>query len=201
MMDDDLTFYVRPDRGDWRLRMPRPDQMEEMFFEVEAKLDEYAHVGISGREGNNRVLEYGSECARYMRMLCYNTARFPLSVRCDRLDGVSDFDANLQLLRHGMPSYIFSRYAQGQDETQAAGGCSLTRTHDSHAAEILLLAELHPHQVRVVEKHNKTGGEFGHRTEAVISWRGALREGILMLAAAAEAERLAATAAMQETEA
>ncbi len=174
LLDDDLTFYVRTDRDDWHLRTPTEEDMVEMFQEVEWKLDDYAHVGVSGREGNNREERYGVECVRYMRLLAYSPAKFPDWVRADRLDGMSDFDLNLQLLRAGLPSYTFYRYAQGQPGTQTAGGCSLNRTHETHDREVALMCEMHPGLVRPTLKKNRGGGDFGTRSEVEVSWKRAL---------------------------
>lgn len=174
LMDDDLSFLWRRDPTDWRLTVPPPDALERMFAEVEAALDRYAHVGISGREGNNRVRSHSEECTRYMRVLCYNTAMFPDRTVVDRLDGMSDFDTCLQLLRAGLQSLVYFGWAQGQGHTQAPGGCAVYRTHDSHTAEVLALCELHPGLVVPVQKQNRGGGAFGIRDEVQVAWKQAL---------------------------
>jgi hypothetical protein len=109
-----------------------------------------------------------------MRLLAYNTAMWPDHIICDRLDGMSDFDTNMQLLRAGLPSTVFYRYAQGQRSTQSPGGCSLYRTSDSHAAEVAGLCELHPGLVTPRYKRNVSGGLFGHRDEVTVAWQLAL---------------------------
>jgi TET-Associated Glycosyltransferase len=174
LLDDDLSFYWRVDPADWHLTTPPPHALEQMFREVEDALDSYAHVGISGREGQNREPAYAVECTRYMRFLAYNTAMWPEHITCDRLDGMSDFDTNMQLLRAGLPSRVFYRWAQGQRSTQTPGGCSLYRTHDTHAAEVASLCELHPGLVTPRYKVNKSGGVFGHRDEVTVGWQLAL---------------------------
>jgi hypothetical protein len=178
LLDDDLTFYVRSVRTDWRLRMPTDEDMLDLFHEIDWKLDDYAHVGVSGREGNNREERYGVECVRYMRVLAYNTAMFPADVRADHINGMSDFDVNLQLLRRGLPSYVFFRYAQGQSMTQAEGGCAINRTHETHNAEVDWMVAANPGLVRRTEKKNKTGGDFGTRAEVIVAWKRALDYGV-----------------------
>lgn len=177
LLDDDLSFYVRPRRGDWHLRQPTEAQLLEMFQEIEFKLDDYAHVGVSGREGNNREEKYGVECSRYMRLLAYNYKLWPDGIQCDRVNGMSDFDTALQLLRAGRPSYVFFRYAQGQPATQTPGGCALNRTIETHTAEVERMLQLHPGLVSRREKKNKGGGDFGTRPELTIEWKRALDHG------------------------
>ncbi len=174
LMDDDLTWYWRKDPKDWHLTAPPAWAMEQMFQEIDEALDTYAHVGISGREGQNREPSYAVENTRYMRCLCYNTALWPTHIVCSRLDGVSDFDTNLQLLRAGLPNKVFYRWAQGQRSTQSPGGMSGQRTHDSHTAEVLALCELHPGLVVPTQKFNRSGGAFGTRDEVQVAWKQAL---------------------------
>jgi hypothetical protein len=174
LLDDDLTLYRRQQRDHWHLVECTDRDAEEMFEEIEQKLDDYAHVGVAGREGHNHARGYGVECVRYMRILAYNSRLWPAHVRSDRVSGMSDFDVNLQLLRAGLPSYVFSRYGQGQGSTQAPGGCALNRTHETHDREVDLLVAMHPGLVRKVRKQNRSGGEFGDRSEVVVSWKMAL---------------------------
>lgn len=178
LLDDDLDFYIRRDPTDWRLSTPTDEELEGMFDQVEVKLQQgYMHVGVSGREGNNRVMDYGVECTRYMRLLAYRTD-MPDECIAGRVDGMSDFDLNLQLLRRGLPSYVFYRYAQGQPGTQSPGGCSLNRNLESHEREIDKMVAWHAPHVRKRWKENKTGGEFGSRPEVTISWKRAYQEGL-----------------------
>lgn len=174
LMDDDLGFLWREDPARWQLTVPPGWAIEQMFSEIDRALDDYVHVGVSGREGNNRVGEYSVECTRYMRLLAYDTSRLPLDVVVDRLDGMSDFDTNLQLLRRGLPSLVFYRWAQGQGSTQSPGGCATYRTHDTHSAEVAAMLELHPGLVTPVQKRNRSGGEFGVRDEVQVAWKLAL---------------------------
>lgn len=174
LLDDDLDFYWRPDPDDWHLHTPGPRELEQMFEEIEAALDDYAHVGVSGREGNNRILYYATESTRYMRVLAYNTQLIPEDIPIGRIHGMSDFDLNLCLLRAGLPSKVFYRWAQGHKSTQTPGGCSITRNHQTHSDEIDQMLVWHDGFVRARIKENKTGGEFGKRRELTIYWKKAL---------------------------
>lgn len=172
LLDDDLLFYWRPDPNDWHLRYPPPGVIDKIFEEVDEMLDSYAHVSVSPREGNNRIPDYWVQNIRYMRFLGYNTALFPRDVESGRVCGMSDFDLALQLLRRGCRSNVCFRYAQDQKGgTQAPGGCSLNRTHDTHNAEIDRMLEWHKGFVKEREKKNKTGGAFGTRRELTIYWQ------------------------------
>lgn len=171
MLDDDLTFLYRKDPPAWHLGTYDRNDALEPFQVLEEMLENYTHASISGREGNNHVSDEIAENVRYMRVLGYNTANFPRHVRMDRVNGMSDFDTNLQLLRAGHASGVNFWYAQGQGATQQPGGCSLNRTHDTHSAEIKKMTEMHPGLVRVRLKQNKGGGEFGTREELTIAWK------------------------------
>lgn len=173
LLDDDLLFYWRPNSDDWHLRYPPPRKIDDIFDEVEERLEDYAHVSVSAREGNNRIPDYWMDNTRYMRFLAYNTRLFPrhTGVEIGRVDGMSDFDLNLQLLRAGCPSSTCFRYAQDQPGTQTPGGCSLNRTNKTHEEEIRKMVGWHGEFVKTRQKKNKTGGEFGTRTELTIYWK------------------------------
>lgn len=178
LLDDDLNFYQRRHADDWHLRsIDGQPEVEDMFRWVETTLDHYAHVGVSGREGNNRVQQLAAESTRYMRLLAYRLPAATAAIH-GRVDGMSDFDVNLQLLRSGLPSAVSYYWAQGQRGTQTPGGCALSRTHASHEAEIDKMVGWHGEFVSKRLKVNKTGGDFGTRTELTIYWKKALEAGI-----------------------
>lgn len=173
MLDDDLHFYTRVSRADWHLRYSTPEQVRDAVSWVENALDSYAHAGISAREGNNRLKDDPVLATRPLRALAYRTEDFN-SLEHGRVDIMEDFDVTLQLLYRGQPNAVSSFYAQAQTQTQDTGGCSDYRTHEVHAASVKKMAELHPGIVRLREKKNKSGGEFGSRLEATIYWKKAL---------------------------
>jgi len=170
MLDDDLEFYRRKQPGHWALRVTLENELRVLLERIGKALDTYAHVGVSGREGNNRMPEPHVENTRYMRLLAYRTEEY-LACTHPLVNFVEDFDANLQMLRKGMPSLVITDWAQGQKGTQTPGGCSLARTHARQEESVKALAARHPGFVRLREKHNKSGGEFGHRTESTIYWK------------------------------
>jgi len=174
LLDDDLSISVRRDPTDYHLKVATVDEVVECFEAVEDLLDRYAHVSVSGREGQNRMSPEESLPlfnGRYMRFLAYNVKLFPDRDMCGRVDGMSDFDLNLQLLRAGCESAMVTRWAQGHKGTQTPGGCAEQRTLEKHAAEVDFMVESHAPFVKAVYKNDKTGGEFGKRKEVFIQWK------------------------------
>lgn len=183
MLDDDLRFTARHGLDDPRLYLASNRDISGMLILVARLLDLYAHVCIGPRQFNNKYStaeppsgakvephKYpGYPLGRPLRALAYRKWPF---VKCKhgRVDIMEDFDVTLQLLEQGYQNYIITEYAQDQVQTQLPGGCSDYRTHELHAANVRKLAKLHPKSVKIVEKANKTGGEFGKRIEAMIFW-------------------------------
>lgn len=174
MLDDDLKLLTRADAEGVKLRGQSTHDTAQMLYYVREALSDHAHVGVSTREGNNRVGPGGwllrAECTRTLRALAYRTEDF---LRCEhgRVPVMEDFDVNLQLLRRGLSNANLFFWSQDQAQTQAPGGCSVYRTKESHEAAARRLAELHPGLVKLRQKENKTGGEFGSRTEVTIFWK------------------------------
>lgn len=188
MLDDDVWFYTRTthDPKDAHLEYSKPEQVNAMILGVSQALEHYAHVGISAREGNNRLDQQvkvsdwtvtAKECTRTLRALAYQTSEF-LACEHGRVEVMEDFDVNLQLLERGLPNLNIAHWAQGQRQTNAPGGCSGYRSHEVQDQSARRLAELHPGLVALRQKNNKSGGEFGQRTEVTIYWQKAYRQGL-----------------------
>ena len=169
-------FYIRKSDNDWHLRYLEPDEYPALFGLLDVWLDDYAHVGVSAREGNNRVEKLAVENTRYMRVLGYNLDKFD-GVELGRVEVMEDFDINLQLLRQGKPSKVSYYYAQGQKSSNAAGGCSEWRTIDVHNAGAERLHSLHPEFVKVVEKETKTAWDGLARKDVNVQWKRAFASG------------------------
>ena len=183
MMDDDIRFLVRRSPETWQLRGTQPHEVDTLLIHVERWLDTHAHVGVSAREGNNRIGvgddTLVAENTRTLRFLAYRTEDF-LSVQHGRVEVMEDFDVNLQLLKRRRPNVNIHYWAQGQKMTNAPGGCSTYRSHEVHERSAHRLAELHPGLVRLRQKENKTDREgFGTRTEVTIQWKKAFETGVV----------------------
>ena len=182
--DDDLKFAYREfwDLGDTKLtHCNHSSQLEIMFALLETKLDEYAHVGISARSGNNNVLpkEDGSY-STITRMMCLTGYQTEKAMMCEhnRVKCRSDFDLHLQLLRFGFPNWVSYDYCHDQPGSNTEGGCSVFRDADMLKEEAEHLAELHPGFVNVVEKKTKADwGVGGVRTDTIIYWKKAFEKG------------------------
>lgn len=181
MVDDDVRFVRRASASATGLVKCNTSDTDHMWDYVASSLDGYAHVGISARQGNNNmgvgawhaVVE---ENTRTLRVLCYRTKDF-LKAQHGRVPVMEDFDVNLQLLRMGLPNVNLGWWSQDQKMTNAPGGCSTYRTHQLHEQAAHKLAELHDPYVKLRQKVNKTGGEFGTRTEVTIYWKKAFGRG------------------------
>ena len=143
-----------------------------MFSVLEYFLENYIHVGISAREGNNRVQSNLKENTRMMRLLGYNKPEvLKTGARFDRIDTKQDFDMTLQLLRKGHKNAVLYSFAHNQPGSNNTGGCSVYRDPEMMDRCSHELAALHPDFVKVVEKQNKTGWGGGIRPDVRIAWK------------------------------
>lgn len=183
MIDDDLHFISRsiPD-DDVHLRPCGLDEIRALVSWLgEVLLDgntTFAHAAVSMREGNNREPGKGAfaTSTRGIRMVGYNLGVLKeTKIRFrPEVDGREDLDMTLQLLRAGHPNIVTFHWAQGQKVANAPGGLSEYRDVAHSDASARKLAELHPDFVKLREKVNKSGGEFGVRLETTIYWKKAL---------------------------
>ena len=175
MLDDDLRFFHRPS-DDVRLykfddsAARLPNGMNKMLCHVDTILRQYVHAAISAREGNNRLRYPLHECNRPLRALAFQVEPF-LACKHGRVAIMEDFDVALQLLRAGHKNAIITRFSQDQLQTQAAGGCSDYRTQQLQAENVVKMSKLHAGFIKLRQKENKGGGDFGTRQEATIYWQ------------------------------
>jgi len=192
MIDDDLHFIVRglvpqTEPGwDYKLRPCEPQHFRNLAEKLEEKLSDYAHVGVSMREGNNRLPGIGNYAlaTRAIRLVGYRLdvlgsadGALTGSVFRPEVEGREDLDMTLQLLRRGYPNWVTYHWAQGQRSAEAPGGLEGVRDDAQLTSSAERLAALHPGLVRLRQKYNKSGGMAGWRTEVTISWKDALAEG------------------------
>ena len=173
LCDDDFVFFRRIDPFEPQLRKMEEDDWDDMMLAINdlfAKNPNLYGVGISMRQGNNRLEWNGNENTRLNGCIIYRRELF-LSAEHDRLNPMNDFDVNLQLLRRGFDNHLIAEFCYNQGGTNAPGGSSDYRTLETQAASAHKLAELHPGFVNIRQKENKTGGEFGNRTEVTVFWK------------------------------
>lgn len=179
MLDDDLAFYRRKSKADWHLRYCNEDDLWDLVDWFDSALDKYSHVGVSAREGNNRIERLEVENTRMMRCLGYNRKKvLKTGARFDRLPTKQDFDMTLQLLRKGHANLVSFEFAQGQwNGSQAEGGCSVYRTEQMMTESAEALAKLHPGFVKLREKTTKTAWKSlgGVRIDVTCYWQKAFQ--------------------------
>lgn len=181
MLDDDLVFSIRRTDDPTKFRRPLATDLESLFTEIEDSLDDYAHVGVSHREGANRNTDQYLEAGRMMRILAYNTDVIKAEgVISNRVPDVEDFDVTLQLLKKGYPNRILNGWVHNQGGSNQEGGCSDYRTPETHDRDVRIFASFHEGFVKVVKKKTKDNwcaDENGERTDVVIQWKRAFKFG------------------------
>lgn len=176
MLDDDCCFYARRP-GSPKLRKEDADNqfIIDTFAEISEKLEDYAHVGISARAGNNRVESDWKEIHRMCFALGYRTETYLKHVVPGRVKFREDFDVSLQLLREGYANIVCFKMCVAPAPFGAPGGCSAERTIEESSAQAHVLASLHPGLVKVVQKDY---GTVAKREEVIVYWQRAFQQGL-----------------------
>lgn len=182
MIDDDFKLYRRSGSDTVGLVKQTKTDFDRMMSEWSSLHRDLKIpvTGISARSGNNhfgpcQTNSYDTD-TRINGAVGYDTNLF-LSVPEQGLRFMEDFGVILWCLTQGHRNAKLMYYAYDQAMTNAPGGCSGQRTHALQSASAHRLAELFPDYVKVVQKENKTGGEFGVRTDVKIFWQKAARAG------------------------
>lgn len=181
LCDDDLRFSRKNPDDRSKLLEAKAEDMADMLAAVRSKLQRFAHVGISAREGNNRKPDSFYRNERMMRFLAYDRQRVPPACRFDRVPAKQDFDMTLQLLRAGLANCVIYEFAQDQvGGSNARGGCATYRTEEMADEAARELQRLHPQFVTLVEKENNNWRGFKNpkRLEVRIAWKQALGAGL-----------------------
>lgn len=180
LCDDDLRFSRKRPEDRSKLREPEGDDMKDMISMMMSKLQRFPHVGISAREGNNRKPDSFYYNERMMRVLAYDKEKVPWTCRFDRVPCKQDFDMTLQLLRAGKKNCVIYEFAQDQvGGSNAKGGCATYRTEQMADQAAVMLKELHPDFVTLVEKSNSNWKGFSQasRKEVMVQWKKAYEAG------------------------
>jgi len=169
MLDDDMGFYARGPKG--LIKEYATDKViEDLFQWVEDQLDDFAHVGISSRMGNNRVEEEVKRTSRMMHAIAFHVPTMKRVVQFNRVAMREDFDYTLQLLKAGYDNIVKYDVCVAPGSYGAKGGCADERTVKKSDEEAEKLAALHPGLVKVVQK-DYLGVP---RKEVVVQWKKAL---------------------------
>jgi len=172
MLDDDLRFAVRREDEPTKFRDASSADILALFGSIESALQQYAHVGVSGREGANRVTRPVLECTRMMRILGYQPHVLKANnIRFDRLEVMEDFDVTLRLLKLGYPNLVLNQWVHDQGGSNTKGGCSVWRTPLVQTQNAWALHNYHPDCVTVVRKSTKSAWGGGERTDVRIAWK------------------------------
>jgi hypothetical protein len=174
MLDDDLVFAKRREDEPTKFREASLADVSLLFDSISSYLDQFAHVGVSTREGGNRDTSDTVLNTRLLRILAYRTDVLrKQAIRFDRLEFMEDFDVTLQLLRAGYPNIRINWIVHNQRSSNAPGGCSTYRTLEKQAQAARGLAKLHSEFVDTVVKKTKTAWNGQERTDVRIQWKSA----------------------------
>lgn len=172
MLDDDLVFAARREDEPTKFREALPAELLILINSIDALLDDYAHVGVSTREGGNRDTNNYAFNTRLLRVLAYRTDVLRNEgIRFDRLELMEDFDITLQLLRRGYTNCKINWIVHNQRSSNAPGGCSTYRTLEKQSQAARGLRELHPEFVSVVTKKTKTAWNGQERQDVIVQWK------------------------------
>jgi len=173
ILDDDISFSVRRDDHEYKLRVSTQDDLLHTFSDMHDALKHYAHVGVSCRDGNNRKLEDSHENTRAIRAAGFDVAVLNKHNLRYRLKNREDFDLTLRLLRLGYSNLVFYKYAQNQSMSNNPGGMYGSPEREAKAMEenAYELARLHPGFVKPVQKTTKSSWGGGTRWDVICYWK------------------------------
>ena len=185
--DDDLNFiykyYIEEnDKIKWKSRPFTDQDFDNMFEDIEKELDTTFHGSLGCMSTMPNQKSYPKDyCGRGMTNLFYNTAKLPADIDFTRCSAAEDFDSTLQLLTKGFKNVIYGNY-KVTEKAYAAGGCTSTRTVETHNESQKLLQTLFPNYVKVKEKVVKSGPWKGQtKLNVLIQWKKAYKDSLKKL--------------------
>lgn len=172
MLDDDLVFAARREDEPTKFREATSGELSTLIGNIDALLNNYAHVGVATREGGNRDTDDYRLNTRLLRVLAYRTDVLRNEgIRFDRLELMEDFDVALQLLRAGYANIKINWMVHNQRSSNSPGGCSTYRTLEKQSQAARGLRDYHPKFVSVVQKTTKTAWNGATRDDCIIQWK------------------------------
>lgn len=181
IVDDDLTWCKRIP-GDYKhTRYASSEDIAYMFSRLYKELDNYGHVAVSERLGNNRKEDEWAYVTKEIRCVGYNHKKIPFNkLKFGRMEVMEDYDLTLQLLRLKIENAVWYQFCQEQGASNGKGGCSFWRTLELHNKNAKKLAKFHPEFVNVVEKQTKHGWfnkeGVNTRLDVRVQWKKAYNE-------------------------
>lgn len=196
MLDDDLVPSSKGEDG--KLVKATHEDIDTAFRAIDAKLDTYAHVGVSSRIENHMAKrkEMTGATSGFRKPdkdgWCYNVRMiYALGYRASiirkvcvlgRIGAREDMELTLQLLTKGYQNAVYynlafeqwAGYENSQRKNKDKYGGADRRTEHTNA-EALKLAKLFPGLVTVVKKDYKRSTK---RWEVVVSWKKAIDQGL-----------------------
>jgi hypothetical protein len=178
IIDDDFTFFIR-EEGTVKLRHTTPVETAEMINQIYNDLDDYAAVGISMRQGNNRIEEEYKENSAINGFIGLRTDIVRQhDIRFDINPAMEDKHVILGLLTNGHKNKVWFKWCYNQPASNTGGGCSTYRTAEVQKQAAELLHQHYPNFVTVKVKTTKTGWFGGDRHDVVCYWKKAYEYGL-----------------------
>lgn len=172
MLDDDFKFANR--RADDPGKFEKCTDISHAIMELFELLEATPLVGLAHRSGANFAPHPVKYDTRVHGAIGVNgKLAHHHGWRFDRLRYMEDFDFTLQVLTTGYSTAVYTDTVYDQGQSNAAGGCSITRTAETQAQAAIDLALEWPGLVTLVQK--KGEGMWGERTDVRVSWAKALR--------------------------
>lgn len=175
MLDDDMRFCYRKHMHSPKIKLlkPRDPELIQMLIYWRETMEDYIHVGLSPRLGNNRITEELLECKRMYNAYMYDMEVLRiLKPELGRIPVMEDFDLTLQLLRMGWPNALIYRWSWNQyTGSNYKGGCSSYRTKEMQREAAKQLAKLHPGLVKVVVKEQENWKGMDARMDVTVAWQ------------------------------
>jgi hypothetical protein len=181
MLDDDLRFSRRKftelpnDKFTFQLLKAKPKDVDWAFRLVAKKLDEFAHVGIGPRQGNNGIKIHRRWNPNYRMIYClgYRVDTVVRKCKLGRIEHREDMDITLQLLTKGYPNRVMVEVTADQ-QYNGVGGTRGERSYEKSNADAELLASWFPKFIKVVERDYK---QSVPRKEVIVAWKKAYEFG------------------------
>lgn len=180
--DDDLIFQKRKEKN----KLTSCKNIGGLLSLWKQWLSEgIALVGVSSRNGNNRIIEEYTENNRVMCGYALNKdIYFKENLNFTDMEVMEDFHLTLSLLKKGYKNRISYLYAHSQPSSNSHGGCSTFRNFELQKQAAYKLSMLHPGLVKIVTKTTKNSWEGMNkkeglnkniRVDVIISWKKAYK--------------------------